>query len=69
MSSQEQFRESMIRLLIEEQLTLDSFIRKALKYGVSVIPPETIVTAECRVDFSRFFPNISNGKVIGGTFG
>ena len=69
MSSQEQFRENMIKLLIEEQLTLELFIKKATKYGVSVVTPEKVFTADCKLNFTRFFPNISNGKVIGGTFG
>lgn len=69
MSSQEQFRENMIKLLVEEQLTLELFIKKAAKYGVSVILPGQIFTADCKLNFTRFFPNISNGKVMGGTFG
>ena len=69
MSSQEQFRENMIKLLVDEQLPLELFIKKAAKYGVSVVIPGQIFTADCKLNFTRFFPNVSNGKVSGGNFG
>lgn len=59
---------NLLNDLVEQQLPLDVFVEEAELRNIKVIKPDDSASMEIRDDYSRFFPVVKNGKVIGGEF-
>ena len=54
--------------LFLHRLSLKDFTSKLNEMNIAVIGPDQAASMEMRDDFSRFFPEIKDGVVVGGKF-
>ncbi len=64
-----EFLEQLVARLINRRLTLVAFSKEMEEYNVQVLQPGESYSKELRSDYSRFFPVVEGGRVVGGYFG